>query len=132
MTFIPYSPPSAGRSFVAASLFFSLTAALLILNAKLLASSKGLTIVAGFVGSLLFDFALIAISSLIACLASNHESGWAEVLFALATACSFAGSVHGVSVTTCIIFSGIQLFILHNVSQEVYAPKTAAPITKRK
>eukprot|EP00002_Diphylleia_rotans_P024958 TRINITY_DN4928_c0_g4_i2.p1 TRINITY_DN4928_c0_g4~~TRINITY_DN4928_c0_g4_i2.p1 ORF type:complete len:108 (-),score=11.45 TRINITY_DN4928_c0_g4_i2:770-1093(-) len=78
MTFIPYSPPSAGRSFVAASLFFSLTAALLILNAKLLASSKGLTIVAGFVGSLLFDFALIAISSLIACLASNHESGWAE------------------------------------------------------
>mmetsp|Transcript_32490 Transcript_32490/g.52633 ORF Transcript_32490/g.52633 Transcript_32490/m.52633 type:complete len:121 (+) Transcript_32490:66-428(+) len=112
---------SAGSSLLLSSLLYAITLSGLQICAKDLASSKGLTILGGFISSLLFLFSLIAINSFEAlAFHDSFKSKWPEVIFALVAAVLAASTVHGVCATTCVLFSGALLYLTYRVSEQTY------------
>eukprot|EP01102_Stenamoeba_stenopodia_P012652 TRINITY_DN4020_c0_g1_i1.p1 TRINITY_DN4020_c0_g1~~TRINITY_DN4020_c0_g1_i1.p1 ORF type:complete len:114 (+),score=19.70 TRINITY_DN4020_c0_g1_i1:90-431(+) len=105
--------PGAKSSAFLSFLLFLLTASALQLFSKQLASSPQLTIVGGFISSLLFFFSLITVGSL------EKETKWLEVISCLIVALVFASTVHRVCVTTCFLFSLGLLYYLNTVSKKV-------------
>jgi len=82
-----------------------------------LSSTQPLTIVTGFLNSLLFVFLLTAVSNLeMMSFGPSFQTKLGEVILCLLFACAAAGVVHRVSVTTCLIFSLIALYRLTRIS----------------
>jgi len=108
-----FEQPSAGTtSLVSAFLFLIILSGLQIWSTKL-ASTPQLTIVGGFVSSLLFVFSLLCIGNL------ERETRWIEVIVCVIIAMIVAASVHRVCVTTCFLFSAAELAYLNYVSQSI-------------
>eukprot|EP01115_Flamella_aegyptia_P002251 TRINITY_DN136263_c0_g1_i1.p1 TRINITY_DN136263_c0_g1~~TRINITY_DN136263_c0_g1_i1.p1 ORF type:complete len:129 (-),score=44.12 TRINITY_DN136263_c0_g1_i1:15-401(-) len=118
--------PSSTQSLVISGLLFFITLSGLQIFATKLASTPQLTIVGGFVSSLLFFFLLIFIGSL------EYETKWIEVVFSMFVAMVAASTVHRVCVTTCFIFSVILLAYMNNVSKAIGTRNAAALLAKEK
>jgi hypothetical protein len=103
-----------------------LVAGLQIFKATL-ASNQLLTILGGYLASLVFVFLLSAVSNLeMNLFGKQFQSKLFEVLLSLLISCMVASIVHRVSVTTCIIFSLIALHYLNRISSRVYSAAQAA------
>eukprot|EP00744_Colponema_vietnamica_P035872 GILI01062724.1.p1 GENE.GILI01062724.1~~GILI01062724.1.p1 ORF type:complete len:140 (+),score=30.90 GILI01062724.1:46-420(+) len=119
---------ASSQSLVLSSLLFLVLLSLIQVTSSPLASSELFTILGGFLCSLLFVFALIAIGNIEQILlGDNTTTGWFEVGFALFMGMTIGASVHRVCVTTCFLFSCGILYLLNNVSASVY---NAAPARK--
>lgn len=103
-----------------------------LLFKSFLSSSQMLTIVTGFLNSMLFVFMLTAVSNLqMMSFGPGFQSKFPEVLLCLTVACASAGLVHRVSVTTCLIFSLIALYRLTRSQHSVQTP-VVVPVKKKR
>nr|CAB3260088.1 keratinocyte-associated protein 2-like [Phallusia mammillata] len=98
-----------------------------------LASSEGLTILGGFLGSLLFLFLLTAINNMESVFFDDYFQAklFPEVLLSLLMSLAACGLVHRVSVTTCFAFSCIILYYMNKISATQYQA-ASTPIIKPK
>jgi apolipoprotein N-acyltransferase len=120
-------PPPATSMFYSFLLFVALLS-LQQMYAPLLASTKLLTIVGGFSGSILFLLSLTFLGNIQESM--GMRTGWAAVIFSMLIAATAAAFVHGVSFTTCIIFSSGILYEMTKVSTVAHhAPETAKVTT---
>eukprot|EP00043_Microstomoeca_roanoka_P000479 m.27848 g.27848 ORF g.27848 m.27848 type:complete len:123 (+) comp10341_c0_seq1:147-515(+) len=90
-----------------------------------LQSSEIGTILAGFVSSILYVWVLTAINNFECTIfGSNYQAGLIpECLFAMFIAMSAAATIHGVSVTTCFLFSCVHTFFLQRFASETFGAK---------
>ncbi|TGZ63421.1 hypothetical protein CRM22_006934 [Opisthorchis felineus] len=122
---------STGLSCLMSSLFSIILFAGMRLVKEWLCSSKSLTILGGFLGSILFVLILTALNN-----AENLIFGkgfqaeiFPEVTVSIFVAALVAGFVHPVSGTTCIPFSLYALYRINQLSAEQYgAAKQSAVI----
>eukprot|EP01089_Gocevia_fonbrunei_P004486 TRINITY_DN144_c0_g1_i1.p1 TRINITY_DN144_c0_g1~~TRINITY_DN144_c0_g1_i1.p1 ORF type:complete len:122 (-),score=9.76 TRINITY_DN144_c0_g1_i1:27-392(-) len=112
--------PSSTQSAIISGFLFLLTISLLRIWAPVLASTEQLTILGGFISSLVFFFGLITIGNLV------RETKWLSVITCLLIALVAAGTVHRVCVTTCLIFSVILLVYTNKISQRLAGKQLAA------
>jgi len=93
-----------------------------------LASSGPFTVLGGFLGSVLFLFSLTALGNLgLVLFGSGYQTSlFPEVALCLMLALIAAGRVHGVCVTTCLIFSIITLYYVNRISQKTYSAQMPA------
>ncbi|RWS31802.1 protein KRTCAP2-like protein [Leptotrombidium deliense] len=103
-----------------------------------LGSTQWLTIVGGYLGSLVFIFLLTAISNLeMSLFGKQFQTKFVEVGITLVVSCFISGLIHRVSITTCIIFSMVALYYINRLSirrnQVVSIPANAAnPVSSKK
>uniref|UniRef100_A0A914P2H1 Dolichyl-diphosphooligosaccharide--protein glycosyltransferase subunit KCP2 n=1 Tax=Panagrolaimus davidi TaxID=227884 RepID=A0A914P2H1_9BILA len=98
-----------------------------------LAGSLQGTSVAGILGSFVFLFMLTAMSNFKMSSASSHvKSGLTEVLIALLIGIVASASIHRVSVTICLLASGVLLYHATFVSHERYNVTKPAATTANK
>eukprot|EP00741_Cyanophora_paradoxa_P025700 tig00000388_g24801.t1 len=114
---------SAGTSAFLSFILSIMTISGLQLGSATLASTKGMTIVGGFISAILFLFVLTFISNVEQVFSRNAQAKWFEVVFALIIAVMAAASVHGVCATTCIIFSSGLLYLTTIVSRKKYVSR---------
>jgi len=120
-----FDQPSAGTTAMISGLLFLIVLSALQLSAQKLASTPQLTIVGGFVSSLLFVFALLCIGNL------ERETKWVEVIVCVLVAMAAAATVHRVCITTCFLFSAAELFYMNFVSQRINKVPVTTPTLKR-
>uniref|UniRef100_A0A914R5V3 Dolichyl-diphosphooligosaccharide--protein glycosyltransferase subunit KCP2 n=1 Tax=Panagrolaimus davidi TaxID=227884 RepID=A0A914R5V3_9BILA len=98
-----------------------------------LAASRQGTLVAGILGSFVFLFMLTAMSNFKMSSAGSHvKSGLTEVLIALLIGIVASASIHRVSVTICLLASGVLLYLATLVSHERYNVIKPAATTANK
>jgi len=105
--------PNAKSTAIVSGLLFVLTLSGIRLAASTLASSEKLTIVGGFVCSILFFFALMTVGNL------ERETKWLEVIFCLVVSLIVAATVHPVCTTTCFLFSAGILYYMNTMSKQI-------------
>jgi len=110
--------PDPKNSAIISAFLFLLTLFELEVFSGYLASTPQLTILGGFISSLLFLFLLLLIGNL------EKETSWMEVISSLLVAMFFAGTVHRVCVTTCFLFSIGQLAYLNYISKRIHKKKS--------
>jgi len=114
--------PPAGTSALLAGLLFLIILSGLEIWAPKLRSTPQLTIVGGFISSLLFFFGVICIGNL------EKETGWIEVIICEVVAMIAAATVHRVCVTTCFLFSvGLGLYLNYMARSTYQKPATGDP-----
>ena len=114
-------PLNESASGVASLLLSVLTFSALQVLKPALTASKAATVAGGALASLVFLFALTALSNLEkAALGRHFASRWPEVAVSLALAAASAASVHRVCATTCVGFSLALLHGMSKISQETY------------
>lgn len=92
-----------------------------ILFKSILAATPALTIITGFINSILFVFLLTGFSNLEMLLfGSNYQAKLGEVIICLFFACGTASLIHRVSVTTCFLFSILALYYVTRISSRYY------------
>ncbi|XP_060572311.1 keratinocyte-associated protein 2-like [Ruditapes philippinarum] len=92
-----------------------------------LGGAEYMTIVGGFIGSIVFILVLTAVNNFESLMfGEGFHSKVPEVIFSLLVAMISSGLVHRVCVTTCLIFSLVALFYINKISQVKYA--AAAPV----
>uniref|UniRef100_A0A915DXS3 Dolichyl-diphosphooligosaccharide--protein glycosyltransferase subunit KCP2 n=1 Tax=Ditylenchus dipsaci TaxID=166011 RepID=A0A915DXS3_9BILA len=94
-----------------------------------LSANRQGTLVAGGLGSLVFTFALTAISNFkMANQGPVAKAGLFEAGIALLIAVIASGAIHRVAITICVLFSGVLLFFLNGISHSRYH-QTSGPAT---
>jgi len=111
---------SSLQSLLLSALLFVLTLSVTQLWSGELASTKAMTLVGGALSALAFVFAVILIGNIEQLFMRDVFLGWFEVLTAELVALVVAGSIHGVSMTTCFFFSAILLFYLTSASRSIH------------
>eukprot|EP01104_Vermistella_antarctica_P003630 TRINITY_DN1386_c0_g2_i1.p1 TRINITY_DN1386_c0_g2~~TRINITY_DN1386_c0_g2_i1.p1 ORF type:complete len:123 (+),score=23.35 TRINITY_DN1386_c0_g2_i1:189-557(+) len=112
--------PGEGSSAALSFILFLIIFSVLQLYRAVLASSPQLTILGGFIASLLFFFALTCIGNL------KRDVGWVESVLSLVIAVASASTVHRVSASTCFLFSVGMLFYISKMSKRLLEKETAA------
>jgi uncharacterized membrane protein YjjP (DUF1212 family) len=103
-----------------------------------LASSQVMTLVGGYLGSVLFILVLTAIGNLETILFGRgyQTKLFPEVIICLFLAVGACAFIHRVCTTTCLIFSLIALFYINRISSAKYAAQAApvvpAPLRNKK
>ncbi|XP_015905581.1 dolichyl-diphosphooligosaccharide--protein glycosyltransferase subunit KCP2 isoform X2 [Parasteatoda tepidariorum] len=102
-----------------------------------LASSQLMTVFGGFLGSLLFMFALTAIGNLESLTFGKgfQTKLFPEVLISVLVALFACGLIHRVCITTCFIFSMVALYYMNRISTKIYgssAPPAAVVIPEKR
>merc|ERR1711976_795051 len=125
---------SSGVSFLLSTTLSVLLFAGMQLYKQQLAAQEYMTIIGGFLGSILFILVLTAVG--------NFESSmfgrgfqtklFPEVAFCFAVAMFASGLVHRVCVTTCFIFSVVALYYINKIAQTRYAPPPSTVTPKGK
>jgi uncharacterized integral membrane protein len=98
-----------------------------------LASHEWMTIFGGFLGSILFCLILTAVSNFESTMfGKNFQTQlFPEVILCLFAAMFASGLVHRVCVTTCFLFSMMDLYYINKLSQSTYAPITVAALSAK-
>lgn len=108
-------------SFVVALLLAVLTFSSMQILRPHLVATKAMTIVAGFLGSIVFVFLLTALANLEKVVfGRGFSTKWFEVVLCLLVSIAAAGSVHKVSATTAALFSACMLYYLNKLSQVLF------------
>eukprot|EP01123_Difflugia_compressa_P010036 TRINITY_DN354_c0_g1_i1.p1 TRINITY_DN354_c0_g1~~TRINITY_DN354_c0_g1_i1.p1 ORF type:complete len:152 (+),score=1.79 TRINITY_DN354_c0_g1_i1:38-457(+) len=114
----PISPsrsiPSRHASILVSAFLIVILLSFMQTFASVLSQNEKLVILAGFTGGLLFFFSLICWGNI------RGEILWIDVILCLVIAMLSASSIHGVSVTTCFLFSGAFLYYTNHYSQKTY------------
>ncbi|XP_042406132.1 protein KRTCAP2 homolog [Zingiber officinale] len=118
---------TTGRSMLYSLLSFAIILSLLEMYREKLASSELLTILGGFVSSLLFLLMLTFIGNYQE--SSGTRTGCGAVALAEIVALVAAATVHRVCITTCFLFSAGLLYEVHQISGMV--PTQTKPKGKR-
>ncbi|KAJ3447826.1 keratinocyte-associated protein [Anaeramoeba flamelloides] len=105
------------------SLFVSIIFSILIVSvlqifADLLRSNQYLLILAGFLSSLIFVFALVIAGLL--CKSMGWKVNWFFIIFCFIVGNTIAVTIDGIAMTTCSLFSFVELYLLYNLSKKVY------------
>ncbi|KAJ3425810.1 keratinocyte-associated protein [Anaeramoeba flamelloides] len=105
------------------SLFISIIFSVLVVSilqifADLLRSNQYLLIFAGFLSSLIFVFSLVIAG--VVCQSMNWKVNWFFIIFCFIVANTIAITIDGIAMTTCSLFSFIELYLLYNLSSKVY------------
>jgi hypothetical protein len=116
----------------AASFLLSATLAVLLfagmqLYKVQLASHEWTTILGGFLGSLLFCLILTAVNNFENAMFGKGFQAqlFPEVVLCMVAALFASGLVHRVCVTTCFLFSIMDIYYINKLSQVTYAPPVA-------
>ncbi|KFM79417.1 Protein KRTCAP2-like protein, partial [Stegodyphus mimosarum] len=113
---------STGAScLLSTSLFVLLFAAMQVYRVHL-ASTQLMTVLGGFLGSMLFMLALTAIGNLETNVFGKnfHTKLFPEVMISMLVAVFASGLVHRVCITTCFLFSLVALYYMNKISVKVY------------
>ena len=114
-------PLTQSSSFPVASILALLTFSGMQWAKPLLASSQSMTLLGGFLGSILFVFLLTAIGNLEQVMfGKGFQTKLPETVLAMIIAMAASGSVHRVCATTCLIFSLVMVYSMYKISQQVY------------
>jgi len=123
----------SGMSFFLSSTLAVLLFAGMQLYKHQLAAHEWMTIFGGFLGSVLFCLILTAVGNFESTMFGKHFQTqlFPEVVLCLFAAMFASGLVHRVCVTTCFLFSMVDLYYINKLSQSVHAPMvTTAPLVK--
>ncbi|XP_064474898.1 protein KRTCAP2 homolog [Ornithodoros turicata] len=129
---------SSGASGVLSLCLFCLLFAAMQIYRTQLTSSQPMTIVGGFLGSILFILILTFTGNVQKKLFGHavQTKLFPEVVGCMVLAMTAAGMVHRVCVTTCFIFSLLALYYLSKISVKTYgtgvSPPPAAALSKSK
>ncbi|MQM14251.1 hypothetical protein Taro_047181 [Colocasia esculenta] len=108
-----------GRSMLYSFLLFAIILSLLEMYREKLASTELLTIVGGFISSLIFLVLLTFIGNFQE--SNGNKTGWGAVALAEFVALIAASSVHRVCITTCFLFSAFLLYEVDKLSGMIIA-----------
>jgi len=128
----------SGMSFFLSSTLAVLLFAGMQIYKHQLAAHEWMTIFGGFLGSILFCLILTAVGNFESTMfgKSFQTQLFPEVVLCLFAAMFASGLVHRVCVTTCFLFSMMDLYYINKLSQTTYAPvaiaEAAAKTAKKK
>ncbi|CAH8533857.1 unnamed protein product [Heterobilharzia americana] len=127
---------SGTSSFMSLLLLIVLFAAMRLFT-ETLCSSKLMTIIGGFFGSLGFVLLITFVNNFERTVFGDefYSGVFPEVVTCIIIACSFSATVHRVCATTCFIFSMVMLYYLNRLSHETYQSKeqsNAMNLSRRK
>lgn len=119
-------------SFIVSSVLSILTFSAMQMFKTQLASTQLMTILGGFIGSILFVFLLTAVGNLERTMfGKGFQTQIVETIFCLITSMFAAGSVHRVCSTVCLLSSLLMLYSMYKLSQETYGVTMAVPTTEK-